>query len=373
VIILIPAFEPDAKLTALVRSLRAADPDLAVVIVDDGSGPAYRPVFTDAQRVGCQVIRYSRNRGKGHALKTGFSFIRSHLPGQAVICADSDGQHTFVDILRVAARMQDCPAAMVLGTRRFDGTVPARSRFGNAVSRWMFLLATGQRIGDTQTGLRGYPAPMLPWLLSVSGDRYEYELNLLLQAHSACQAIETVDISTIYLAGNKSSHFRPLVDSARIYAPLLRFCLSSLTAFAVDAAALFTLSALTGSLLAAVIGARAISSAINFLTNRRLVFEHGRDRPAAAAAVGYFALVLALLGANYALLAGLTAAGLALAPAKLLTEAVLFTASYTVQKRFLFACRLKPSYRRLGADTASAQFSSESWKASNQPHSERTR
>ena len=43
----------------------------------------------------------------------------------------------------------------------------------------LFTLATGERISDTQTGLRGYPAAMLPWLRSVRGERYEYELNLL--------------------------------------------------------------------------------------------------------------------------------------------------------------------------------------------------
>lgn len=83
------------------------------------------------------------------------------------------------------------------------------------------MLATGRRISDTQTGLRGYPASMLPWLLSVPGGRYEYELNLLLHAPGAGHRIETLDISTIYLAGNKSSHFprsRPLL-AARTSTP----------------------------------------------------------------------------------------------------------------------------------------------------------
>ncbi len=87
---------------------------------------------------------------------------------------------------------------------------------------------------DTQTGLRGYPASMLPWLRSVRGERYEYELNLLLEAKQAGYAIESVDIATVYLDHNSGSHFRPLADSVRIYAPLLKFLASSFAAFLVD-------------------------------------------------------------------------------------------------------------------------------------------
>ena len=118
--------------------------------------------------------------------------------------------------------------------------------------------------------------------------------------------IDTVDIATIYLDDNESSHFRPLADSIRIYARLLRFSLSSLAAFAVDTVALLLLVAVTGSLLLSVVGARTISSSVNFLTNRRLVFEHGRQRPVGRAAALYFGLVAVLLALNYLLLVALS-------------------------------------------------------------------
>lgn len=335
-IILIPAYEPDHKLPALIRSIRAADPTLTVLVVDDGSGAAYTLVFDGVRRLGGTVIGHGSNRGKGYALKSGFGYIAEHFPGQEVICADCDGQHGVPDILRVAARVRSSPGAMVLGTRAFSGKVPFRSRFGNAVTGRLFTLATGRRIGDTQTGLRGYPAPMLGWLQSVPGDRFEYELRLLLQAGGAGYGIETVEIATIYLAGNESSHFRPLLDSARIYAPLLRFSLSSFTGFAVDTAAVLALNALTGSLPASVVGARALSSAVNFLINGRLVFADGRDKRLRAAALQYYALAAVLLAANYALLEAFSILGAALLPAKLLTEAALFAVSYTVQRKLLF-------------------------------------
>ncbi|MDV8146113.1 bifunctional glycosyltransferase family 2/GtrA family protein [Arthrobacter sp. B10-11] len=339
-IILIPAYEPDQHLPALIRSIREAEPWATVVVVDDGSGPAYREVFDGVKALGCHVIGYAQNRGKGFALKTGFGFIADHFPGRNVVCADSDGQHTIVDILRVAAAVQSIghagPAAMVLGTRSFTGNVPARSRFGNNATRVLFTLATGQRISDTQTGLRGYPASILPWLRTVHGERYEYELNLLLEARQAGFAINSVDIATVYLDHNSGSHFRPLADSARIYAPLLKFLSSSFTAFLVDTVLFLILTAVSDSLLLAVVGARAVSSAVNFAVNRRVVFRHGREKPVARTGLRYFSLVIVLLAANFGLIAALEAVSLPALPAKIMAEIALLAVSYVVQQRYLF-------------------------------------
>ena len=341
-IILIPAYEPDAQLLEVLGAIRAADPSFSVVVVDDGSGPAYRQIFDGARRAGAHVISHPANQGKGSALKTGFGFILDRFPGRDVVCADSDGQHSVVDILRVAERAGRDPACMMLGARTFAGDVPARSRIGNAATRLLFRLATGERIADTQTGLRGYPAAMLPWLLTVDGERYEYELNLLLEAKAAGYRIAGVGIATIYLDRNSGSHFRPLADSVRIYAPLLKFLLASFAGFLIDTAAFLALSAATGSVLAAVGGARCLSATANFLINRRLVFRHGREKSAGATAARYCALAVALLAANYALIAALAGAGVADLPAKLLTETALLAVSYAVQQRFLFAAGHKP-------------------------------
>ncbi|SDW78408.1 Glycosyltransferase involved in cell wall bisynthesis [Arthrobacter sp. cf158] len=335
-IILIPAYEPDHQLITLIQNLQEADPWLTIVVVDDGSGPDYQDTFDDAARLGCHVLSYDVNGGKGHALKSGFAFIAERFPGNDVVCADSDGQHGVADILAVADRVRHVTASMVLGCRNFTGDVPARSRFGNTVTRWLFRLATGQRITDTQTGLRGYRADMIPWLLSVRGQRYEYELNLLLEAKQAGYGIHSIEIATVYLDDNSGSHFRPVADSIRIYAPLLKFLGSSLSAFAVDTVMFLVLLASTDSLLIAVLGARVVSASVNFMVNRRLVFEHGKDTSFRAAATGYVALVLVLLTANYAAMWTLTSLAVPDLLAKLVTEVALLGVSYAVQHRFLF-------------------------------------
>jgi putative flippase GtrA len=352
-LLLIPAYQPGAALVTLVEMIRAADSDIAVVAVDDGSGSDYDDIFGVVKGLGCDVVRYPDNSGKGHALKTGFDHIARRYPDHDVVCADGDGQHAVADILRVADRLRRRPDAMVLGTRRFTGEVPARSRWGNAASGLFFRLATGRNLPDVQTGLRGYPATMLTWLRSIPGERYEYEHNLLLRAVDAGLTIDTVDIATIYVGANESSHFRPLADSIRIYAPVLLFAASSMVAFAIDTVALLALSALTGSLILSVVGARALSSAVNFVANSLIVFEHGRNRPSIAAAAQYFCLVAGLLAINYCMLLGLQFAGVPLLPAKLLTELALFAISYAVQRRVVFA----DPYRRR---TVQQSFRSES-------------
>lgn len=337
-IILIPAYEPDQRLVDLVRSIHSAAPTQVVVVVDDGSGPAYDAVFHAVAELDAEVLRYPTNRGKGYALRHGFADIEEHHPRQAVVCADCDGQHTLTDIRRVAQVAEQQPGAVVLGSRLVDA-MPPRSRFGNSVTRVLFGLSTGTPLRDTQTGLRAYGPALLPWLQTVPGDRFEYELSLLLEASRLGIPHVEVPIDTIYLEGNRSSHFRTFADSARVYAPLLKFSLSSLAAFGIDAAVLFTMAAVTGNLVASVVTARVVSSVSNFATNHRLVFR-GSSRRWSSAAARYFALVAVILAANVTLMHLLvTVAGLPLVAGKLLTEAVLFAASFHAQRRFVFGRR----------------------------------
>lgn len=337
-IVLIPAYEPDMKLIRLLDVIVETGGDIKVLLVNDGSGPEYDGLFDQAAALGCTVIGHTVNRGKGFALKRGFGYVERFFPGHDVVCADCDGQHSVVDVLRVASSIAANRDAMVLGSRKFTGRVPLASRFGNAVTRVVFARCTGQRLYDTQTGLRGYPASMLRWLQSVHGERFEYELSVLLQAAEAGVTIQELPVETIYIEGNASSHFRPLVDSARVYAPLVRFSLSSLGAFAIDVAVLLAATALTGNLLVSVVAARVVSSTFNFVANRRLVFAHQHGRSSAACASRYFALVAAILLVNYGMMhVWYERLGLGLLASKFLTEAALFVASYQVQKRFVFA------------------------------------
>ena len=213
--------------------------------------------------------------------------------------------------------------------------MPARSRFGNAVSRRLFRLATGVSIHDTQTGLRAYPDDLVDWVVRVPGDRFEYEANLLFEARAAGVGVREIEIETIYLDANASSHFRPIRDSARIYAPLLAFVGSSLLAAAVDWIGVIALNAALGSLPLAIVLSRLGSAWVNFRVNREVVFgDRGDER---AALKRYAALAAGVLAANCILLTLLVdRLGFPLVPAKLAVETVLFVAGYVVQRRSVF-------------------------------------
>ncbi len=340
-IVLVPAFEPRESLVELVSKVREADATLRVVVVDDGSGPDFASVFERAARAGAEIVGYAENRGKGHALKFGFAHIRDHYAGEDVVSADSDGQHLPVDILRIAQRLDSEPHALVLGGRSFGGDVPARSRFGNALSRLLFRLATGLAVRDTQTGLRGFPSGLLEWLGTVPGERFEYELAMLLRARDAGVAIVEVPIATVYLDGNSSSHFRPVVDSLRVMRPLVLFGASSLGSFLLDLAGVQLLVFLTGSLAVAVFGARLVSGTANFLINRHVVFHATEPRPRRQF-VRYVALAITVVVASYLGILALTGLGVALVAAKIVVDVALYVVSYQVQRLVVFAREKRP-------------------------------
>ena len=216
--VLIPAYQPDAKLVGLVEALRAEFPH--VVIVDDGSTGCEETFEAIRGRVVALLV-HPANRGKGAALKTGFAWIREHLPDVAgVVTADADGQHTPEDIRRVAEATATRKGGIVLGVRTFEGPIPFRSRWGNGWARILFRLLTGLALRDTQSGLRGIPTDMLDRMLALRGDRYEYETRMLVDARRHALPPLQIPIKTVYLEGNRSSHFRPFRDTLLTQAAL---------------------------------------------------------------------------------------------------------------------------------------------------------
>jgi len=340
--VLIPSYEPANRLLDLIKELRIKT-DYNILIVDDGSGGNYRDIFKSAEDSGCIVLTHEINQGKGAALKTGFAYLRENNLGENIVCADSDGQHCVEDIIKIAAEINGEKDEMVLGVRSFDNKTPFKSRFGNRISAFLFTAASGTALSDTQTGLRGYPFSMLDWLISKKGNRFEYELNLLLEAGSSGIAIKQIGIQTIYENQNKGTHFRPFLDSARVLAPVFKFFAkygaSSFTAFIIDFFLLFLIEYWTGSRFFGVVLARIISSAYNYSVNRIIVFKASRI-PKKQSAPKYFSFVAVIMFLNYFLLSFLCdIVKMPETGAKILTEMIFFIISYTVQRLFVFKKR----------------------------------
>ena len=274
--VLIPAYEPGEALPALTRALM--DKGVPVVVVNDGSATGLE-YFERIRAQGAVVLEHGENLGKGRALKTGLAWM-AEQGYEGVVTADADGQHSLEDILRVERALASGSRRLVLGIRDVS-RMPNRSRTGNRLTRTLFRLLYGIKLQDTQTGLRGIPltGENRSGLLSLTGERYEYEMEMLIEAGELFPAgIQELEIETIYLEdSDTSSHFRPLADGARIYSVLFRhfprFFLSSILAFLVDYSLFNLLYYLLfhRSVPAAVL-ARVVSAGVNYTVNRKLVF-----------------------------------------------------------------------------------------------------
>lgn len=330
---LIPAYEPDEHLAELVD--RLSEEGFRIVVVDDGSSPACREVFA-AVSSRAAVLSHPANRGKGQALKTGLTYIKKHCdPDDVVVTVDADGQHKVEDALRLCDLAAARPEAMVLGGRHFTGNVPLRSRLGNTFTRLAYRLASGARVYDTQTGLRAFRAGLADVLLAIPGDRYEYEMKVLLELPGRQVPILEEEIETIYINGNAASHFSAVRDSLRILREILRFSAASLAGFAVDYALYSLLLPITGSLALANVGARCVSATVNYNLNRIFVFRSGSH--SLKSAVSYCLLAAGILAGNTGVLAFLVkVAGVNALAAKLVTEMGFFAVSYLVQKLVIF-------------------------------------
>ena len=334
--VLIPAYRPSAGLIDLVRDL--ADRGMpAIVIVDDGSGAEFRGIFDQvAQLPNVHLLSHPVNLGKGAALKTGINHVLGEFPGIAgVVTADADGQHHPEDIESVAAALLRNPGALVLGSRTFDGAVPLRSRVGNILTRRLMHLLIGANLRDTQTGLRGIPAGMLPHLLRLEARGYEFELEMLIAARRLAVPIVEAPIRTIYEPGNHSSHFNPLTDSMKIYFVLLRFSSVSLITALIDNLVFYFVWKRTGYVLESQFLGRTAAVLFNYSMVRKTVFASREGHHVLLPK--YLLLVAASGSASYLgiqFLAGRF--GVNPMAAKIFVETLLFFVNFLVQRRFIF-------------------------------------
>lgn len=355
VLAVIPAYEPSEELPRLVAGLVAAGLR-RVLVVDDGSSEHFGDVFADTSAAGAQVVRHDVNRGKGVALRTALAHALEHgLDLVGVVTADADGQHTVHDIHRVAqelAARQGDARVCVLGQRDFDlPDIPLRSRFGNKVTTGIIRLLYGRHLPDTQTGLRGLSLDLLPELLGVRGDRFDHEMRVLMHLLASRAEIVAVPIETVYEGGqNTTSHFRPLRDSAIIYAALLRqlgsFVVTSVLGFVVDIAVFVLVIdlAFDGHPTVVAVGvstvaARVVSVATNYTANHLVVFRSGAR--VHRSATRYAALAVGLVLASWVLTTGVShLLGHHVVWAKLIVDTGLFFVSYLVQRRWVFRADL---------------------------------
>jgi putative flippase GtrA len=334
--VLIPAFEPDNRLVGLVEAL-SASAVAAIVVINDGSGPQHDRYFQAVKSLPkVHLLEHAVNLGKGAALKFGINYALCAFPHHwGVVTADADGQHSPEDVFKVAQRLCAEPHKLVLGVRTFGKTVPFRSRLGNHLTSAVMYLSTGQRIADTQTGLRGIPHSLMQRLLRVPGTGYEFELGMLIICKHSSQPMVQENIQTIYIDRNSSSHFNPVLDSLRIYFTLFRFSIVSILTALLDNSIFYLMLNCSLGVGLAQIAGRLAAIAFNYPAGRKAVFlSQQRHRTV------FPKYLLSVIGSgliSYALIRFLSSnLFLGVLPAKIIAESILFVFNFAVQRDFVF-------------------------------------
>ncbi len=284
--VLISSLDPERQLCELVDGL-IEEGFSKIIIVNDGSRPDCEKIFKKCRKhEQCVVIEHEKNLGKGSALKTGMKYYLDELEGfDGIVTCDCDGQHSAKDVSKVAQLIGDRENSVILGSRDFSGgNVPKSRAVGNRITRWAMSSIYKKSLRDTQTGLRGIPHRFVGRFIKLDGKRFDFEMNMLIECiKNDIEVIET-PVSTIYIDGNRSSHFRAVRDSVRIYWPicgkLIKFMLSAFGCYCLE---LIVFTLLTkyafdkldpGMAFLPQALSKVVSCTGNFIINKHTVFKN---------------------------------------------------------------------------------------------------
>lgn len=356
VVIVIPSLNPDEKIVTLVENIRKdISQTIPIIVVDDGSDKESKSYFNTIQKTyQCRILTHSTNKGKGAALKTAFKYILTDYPSHlGVITVDGDGQHTTDDVRNCILTFIREPETVLLGSRNFERqSIPLRSRFGNILTRKLIKNLNGLQLTDTQTGLRVLPLFTLDGLLNVQGDRYEYEMNMLLHFKDQQIPMNEIPIQTLYIENNESSHFNPLKDSIKIYSVFIKYSLSALASFGVDillfALLIFSLKPLlpVSYIIISTILARLASASFNYLSNKYLVFKTKQK----SNSIYKYSVLFALEMLTSALVVHLVVSFTSFDTewlVKILTDIIIFCVGFYVQKNWVFKKQTESSAKSM--------------------------
>ncbi|MBX3257218.1 MAG: DUF2062 domain-containing protein [Chitinophagaceae bacterium] len=185
-----------------------------IIVVNDGSTDDTDQVMQAFPFI--TYITYPKNKGKGQALRTGFTKAVA-MGFRYAITIDSDGQHFAKDLPAFLEKAGEYPDSLIIGARNMNqASVPGKSSFGNKFSTFWFKLETGIDVPDTQSGYRLYPVAAMKNMTFFTR-KYEFEIEVLVRAAWKGIQVLSVPVSVYYAPKEERvSHFRPFKDFTRI-------------------------------------------------------------------------------------------------------------------------------------------------------------
>jgi glycosyltransferase involved in cell wall biosynthesis len=215
VTLIIPSYKPSDSLLIQVSNLQRKGFS-NILIVNDGSPANYQIIFEQLKDV--TILTNEINQGKGSALKLAYRYaLENFKECEFAICCDDDGQHHPDDVLKIATEgLSSSVEQTYLGVRTFGKDVPIKSILGNIIIRKMLHLVTRKYVSDTQTGLRCMPMSLLPVIVEISYDNFNFEFATLLYLIKNKLPIKEIPIRTIYFNKNQDTRFRSFQDSWKV-------------------------------------------------------------------------------------------------------------------------------------------------------------
>ena len=210
--VIIPTYNNDSTLSAVIADVEQYTSN--IIVVNDGSTDNTALILASFPHI--SMISYSKNKGKGWALRKGFEKAVESGYTHA-ITIDSDGQHFAGDLPVFMDKLQLAEDAIIIGARNMNqSSVPGKSSFGYKFSNFWFKIETGINAPDTQSGYRLYPVALMKDIHFFTR-KYEFEIEVLVRAAWKRIKIESVPVLVYYAQKEKRiSHFRPFKDFFRI-------------------------------------------------------------------------------------------------------------------------------------------------------------
>lgn len=347
IIIVIPVYNPEAKMIEQIKKLRE-DGFRKVVLVNDGSDASHDIWFETAQDdYDCDVLTHAVHLGKGRAIKTAFNFILTHYPQcTGVITIDAMGQYSVEDVDRCFEEMNINPGELILGCRDFrDEAIPKKTRVMNTISSKAIQIMCGIKVTDTTTGLRGLTKELVENFITVSGENFDYEMNELLESKERDIKIHEFPITVNYTEETITSHFNPLVNSPKIYLVFLRYTATSIIAYIVD---LLLFSMFVGSfrqyfphnyIIFSTVLARCVSATMNFFLTKSVVFANKGFTTNRALIRFYIIAAVQMMASALGVTYVYKVIPIAVTLVKVIIDMLLFMLCFQIQREWVFKDR----------------------------------